>query len=79
MTIGQSMLPEFDQEMQNTRKVLERVPRREVGLEAAREVRHCGMDGGTYRHNAGLDRHDPADGRTGLCASKRSVLPTTEN
>ncbi len=26
MTIGQSMLPEFDQEMQNTRKVLERVP-----------------------------------------------------
>jgi len=24
MTIGQSMLPEFDQEMQNTRKVLER-------------------------------------------------------
>jgi len=26
MTIGQSMLPEFDQEMQNTRKTLERVP-----------------------------------------------------
>ncbi len=26
MTIGQSMLPEFDEEMQNTRKVLERVP-----------------------------------------------------
>jgi len=26
MTIGQSMLPEFDQEMQNTRKVLERCP-----------------------------------------------------
>ena len=26
MTIGQSMLPEFDQEMQNTRKSLERVP-----------------------------------------------------
>jgi uncharacterized damage-inducible protein DinB len=26
MTIGQSMLAEFDQEMQNTRKVLERVP-----------------------------------------------------
>ncbi len=26
MTIGQSMLPEFDQEMQNTRKVLERLP-----------------------------------------------------
>ena len=26
MTIGQSMLSEFDQEMQNTRKVLERVP-----------------------------------------------------
>jgi uncharacterized damage-inducible protein DinB len=26
MTIGQSMLPEFDQEMQGTRKVLERVP-----------------------------------------------------
>ncbi len=26
MTIGQSMLGEFDQEMQNTRKVLERVP-----------------------------------------------------
>ena len=26
MTIGQSMLPEFDQEMQNTRKMLERVP-----------------------------------------------------
>ena len=26
MTISQSMLPEFDQEMQNTRKVLERVP-----------------------------------------------------
>lgn len=26
MTIGQSMLNEFDQEMQNTRKVLERVP-----------------------------------------------------
>ena len=26
MTIGQSMLPEFDQEMQSTRKVLERVP-----------------------------------------------------
>ncbi len=26
MTIGQSMLPEFDQEMQNTRKILERVP-----------------------------------------------------
>src|SRR5208283_777527 len=26
MSIGQSMLPEFDQEMQNTRKVLERVP-----------------------------------------------------
>ena len=26
MTIGQSMLPEFDQETQNTRKVLERVP-----------------------------------------------------
>jgi uncharacterized damage-inducible protein DinB len=26
MTIGQSMLPEFDQEMKNTRKVLERVP-----------------------------------------------------
>ena len=26
MTIGQSMLPEFDQEMQNTRKALERVP-----------------------------------------------------
>ena len=26
MTIGQSMLPEFDQEMQNTRKVLERIP-----------------------------------------------------
>ncbi len=26
MTIGQSMLPEFDQEMQNTRKTLERCP-----------------------------------------------------
>ena len=26
MTIGQSMLPEFDQEMQNTRKALERIP-----------------------------------------------------
>jgi uncharacterized damage-inducible protein DinB len=26
VTIGQSMLPEFDQEMTNTRKVLERVP-----------------------------------------------------
>ena len=26
MTIGQSLLPEFDQEMQNTRKVLERLP-----------------------------------------------------
>jgi uncharacterized damage-inducible protein DinB len=26
MTIGQSMLPEFDQEMQKTRKTLERVP-----------------------------------------------------
>ena len=26
MTIGQSMLPEFDQEMQNTRKTLERFP-----------------------------------------------------
>src|SRR5246127_2531363 len=26
MTIGQSMLPEYDQEMQNTRKVLERIP-----------------------------------------------------
>ncbi len=26
MTIGQSMLGEFDQEMQNTRRVLERVP-----------------------------------------------------
>src|SRR5271154_3083698 len=26
MTIGQSMLPEFDQEMASTRKVLERVP-----------------------------------------------------
>jgi uncharacterized damage-inducible protein DinB len=26
MTIGQTMLPEFDQEMQSTRKVLERVP-----------------------------------------------------
>src|SRR5262249_6898303 len=26
MTIGQSMLPEFDHEMQGTRKVLERVP-----------------------------------------------------
>jgi uncharacterized damage-inducible protein DinB len=26
MTIGQSMLPEFDQEMKSTRKVLERVP-----------------------------------------------------
>jgi uncharacterized damage-inducible protein DinB len=26
MTIGQSMLPEFDQEMQSTRKMLERVP-----------------------------------------------------
>jgi len=26
MTIGQSMLPEFDQEMQSTRKVLERAP-----------------------------------------------------
>src|SRR3989442_15879503 len=26
MTIGQSMLPEFDQEMQSTRKTLERVP-----------------------------------------------------
>ncbi len=26
MTIGQSMLPEFDQEMQSTRKALERVP-----------------------------------------------------
>ena len=26
MIIGQSMLPEFDQEMQNTRKTLERVP-----------------------------------------------------
>src|ERR1700737_3402994 len=26
MTIGQSMLAEFDQEMQNTRKILERVP-----------------------------------------------------
>jgi len=26
MTIGQSMLPEFDQEMDNTRKTLERVP-----------------------------------------------------
>src|ERR1700736_707725 len=26
MTIGQSMLGEFDQEMQNTRKTLERVP-----------------------------------------------------
>jgi uncharacterized damage-inducible protein DinB len=26
MTIGQTMLPEFDQEMQNTRKVLERCP-----------------------------------------------------
>jgi uncharacterized damage-inducible protein DinB len=26
MTIGQSMLPEFDEEMKNTRKMLERVP-----------------------------------------------------
>ncbi|MGC1617747.1 MAG: DinB family protein, partial [Candidatus Acidiferrum sp.] len=26
MTIGQSMLPEFDEEMKNTRKVLDRVP-----------------------------------------------------
>jgi uncharacterized damage-inducible protein DinB len=26
MTIAQSLLPEFDQEMQNTRKILERVP-----------------------------------------------------
>src|SRR5260221_1040587 len=26
MTIGQSMLPEFDQEMANTRKTLERIP-----------------------------------------------------
>ncbi len=26
MTIGQSMLPEFDQEMKSTRQVLERVP-----------------------------------------------------
>src|SRR6267143_5084492 len=26
MTIGQSLLPEFDQEMQSTRKTLERVP-----------------------------------------------------
>ncbi|MGA2098311.1 MAG: DinB family protein, partial [Candidatus Acidiferrum sp.] len=26
MTIGQSMLPEFEEEMKNTRKVLERVP-----------------------------------------------------
>lgn len=26
MTIGQSMIPEFDEEMKNTRKVLERVP-----------------------------------------------------
>jgi uncharacterized damage-inducible protein DinB len=31
MTIGQSILPEFDEEMKNTRKVLERVPDEEWG------------------------------------------------
>ncbi|HEY7027174.1 MAG TPA: hypothetical protein VH438_06185 [Gemmatimonadales bacterium] len=31
MTIGQSLLPEFDQEMMLTRRLLERVPSEKVG------------------------------------------------
>ena len=35
MSIAQSLLPEFDQEMQNTRKVLERLPDEKWGWKPA--------------------------------------------
>ena len=63
MAIKDALLPEFDHEMQVTRKVLARVPD-EVRLEAARQVdddgkaRHpCRPDSGLGQGNARSGRH----------------------
>ena len=46
MSISQSMLPEFDHEMANTRKVLERIPGDKLGWKAHEKSNTIGWVGG---------------------------------
>jgi uncharacterized damage-inducible protein DinB len=45
MSIGQSLLPEFDHEMANTRKVLERIPEDKLGWKAHEKSNTIGWVG----------------------------------
>jgi uncharacterized damage-inducible protein DinB len=45
MSISQSLLPEFDQEMANTRKVLERIPQDKLGWKAHEKSNTIGWVG----------------------------------
>ena len=56
MTIGQSMLPEFDEEMKNTRKVLERVPDDKWGWKPHEKSGTVGWLACAHRHGPGMDR-----------------------
>ncbi len=73
MTIGQSMLPEFDQEMQNTRKSSGAHSRRQMELEAPRQVRHGRLVCRTHRHAARVDHHDDQHRGTRLRAGREAV------
>ena len=58
MPISELLVTEYDQEMANTRKALERVPGGKMGLEAAPQVGNAGMDGLAHRHVAAVsDNH----------------------
>jgi uncharacterized damage-inducible protein DinB len=86
MTIGQSMLPEFDQEMAGTRKVLERVPDEKFGWKAHEKSNTMGWVAthlanipswtGFTLHSDSLDINPPggASMKTAVAASRQEVL-----
>ena len=59
MAITQALLPEFDREMANTRKTLERVPDDKLGWKPHEKSMTLGRPGRAPRRVAGLGRGLP--------------------
>ena len=66
MSLGQMMLGEFDNEMQNTRKVLERVPDEKWNWKPHDKSGHRGLARIACRQSARMGNDDVADRGTGL-------------
>ena len=58
MSISEALLPEFDQEMANTRRTLERIPEDKFDWKPHEKSMLLGYSGSTSCHYARLDRRD---------------------